>query len=140
AGINTYAGGTILAGGVLSVSSEANLGAADGALTFDGGILQVTGEDFTETTRDIMWGNSGGGFDIASAANTFTVSQSLSGNGGLSKLGAGTLVLTGANSYTGGTRVEAGTLIGNAASIRGDLANAGTVMFEQETDATYEGN
>ena len=32
------------------------------------------------------------------------------GNGGLEKLGAGTLTLTGANTYTGGTLVSAGTL------------------------------
>src|SRR5690606_31642196 len=42
-GINTYSGGTTIMGGTLSVSSDANLGDAAGALTFDGGVLQVTG-------------------------------------------------------------------------------------------------
>src|SRR6185312_8587260 len=45
-GANTYSGGTQLLGGILSVSSEANLGAASGALTFDGGTLQF-GAGFT---------------------------------------------------------------------------------------------
>src|SRR5690606_42145818 len=65
---------------------------AAGGLTFDGGILQVTGTSFTTTGRAITWGNGGGGFDIASLDNTFTLNQSLSGTGGLAKLGAGTLV------------------------------------------------
>ena len=42
--------------------------------------------------------------------NTFTVAQTLTGPGGLTKLGPGTLVLTGPNSYTGGTTVSAGAL------------------------------
>ncbi len=137
---NTYTGGTEIVGGVLSVSSDANLGDAGGALTFNGGILRVTGDSFTSTARDIVWGANGGGFDIASAGNTFTVFQSLDAGGSLRKQGDGTLVLTGANSYTGGTLVEAGTLIGNVASIRGDIGNAGTVVFDQATDATFDGD
>ena len=108
-GVNTYSGGTTLLGGTLSVSSDANLGAPGGALTFNGGTLQVTGTSFTSTARTISWGAHGGGFDIADPANTFTVSQSLGGAGWLTKLGAGTLVLSGANSY-GRTTINGGTL------------------------------
>ncbi|WP_337230546.1 hypothetical protein, partial [Proteus terrae] len=78
-GTNSYSGGTTFAGGILSVARDANLGAAAGGLTFDGGILQVTGTSFTTTGRAITWGNGGGGFDIASLDNTFTLNQSLSG-------------------------------------------------------------
>ncbi|HYO09377.1 MAG TPA: autotransporter-associated beta strand repeat-containing protein, partial [Tepidisphaeraceae bacterium] len=42
-GANTYTGGTTLTGGTLSVGSDANLGAAAGPVTFNGGTLQVTG-------------------------------------------------------------------------------------------------
>lgn len=104
--------------GTLSVSSDANLGAAGGALTFNGGVLRVTGTAFASTSRTINWGAGGGGFDIASAANTFTVGQSLGGNGGLVKLGDGTLTLTGANTYTGQTTVSAGRL-----TVNGSLAS-----------------
>lgn len=114
---NTYSGGTFLNGGTLSVASDANLGAASGALTFNGGTLQVTGAGFTGTARTINWGAQGGGFDIADAANRFTVGQTLAG-GPLSKLGDGTLVLTGANSYSGATTIQAGTLA---------LAGAGSI-------------
>ncbi len=102
--------------GALSVSSDSNLGAAGGALTFNGGTLQVTGTGFTSTPRTINWGANGGGFDIAAAANVFSLNQSLTGTGSLTKLGAGTLLLSGANAYGGGTTISAGTLQAGAAN------------------------
>jgi autotransporter-associated beta strand protein len=96
--------------GILSISSDANLGATSGALTFNGGTLQVTGATFRSTARNIFWGAGGGGFDIADISNIFTVAQDLTGNGALSKTGAGTLRLSGANSYSGGTTISRGVL------------------------------
>ncbi len=78
-GLNTYSGGTIFTAGTISVSQEANLGNVAGALTFDGGILQVTGTTFNNTARAINWANGGGGFDIANAANIFTVASHSAG-------------------------------------------------------------
>ncbi|CAN7585083.1 autotransporter domain-containing protein [Bosea sp. LjRoot237] len=109
-GTNTYTGGTTLAGGVLSVAAEANLGDVSGALTLNGGVLQVTGTTFSQTARNIVFGAAGGGFDIAAAGNTFTVTQSFSGTGSLSKAGAGTLLLTNTHSYAGTTTVLGGVL------------------------------
>ena len=120
-GINTYTGGTTFAGGTVSVSSESNLGDLGGALTFNSGILQITGTTFNSTTRTINWGANGGGFDIADAAGRFTISGTnglpsapatsvLTGNGGLIKRGAGTLVIDSQASYLGITDIQAGTL------------------------------
>ena len=109
-GMNTYSGGTTLIGGAVSVSQEANLGALSGALTFNGGTLQVTGTSFNATTRAINWGTDGGAFDIANAANSFAVGPLIGSGGALTKFGPGTLVLTGANTYTGGTTIAGGTL------------------------------
>ncbi len=52
------------------------------------------------------------------------------GDGGLVKAGTGTLALTGANSYRGGTRLEAGTLVAAApcALGTGDVVVAGGVL------------
>ncbi|KAG1081090.1 hypothetical protein G6F40_015634 [Rhizopus arrhizus] len=50
-------------------------------------------------------------------------------------IAAGTLVLTGTNAY-GNTRVEAGTLVGNTDSIRGNLLNNGFVVFDQAASGT----
>jgi len=138
-GSNSFQGGTVLSGGVLQVSNEANLGDASGGLTFDGGTLRVTGSAFAGTGRAITWGANGGGFDIADAANDFLLTQDLVGAGDLLKRGDGTLTLLGANAY-GNTLVQAGTLVGSVVSLSGDIANAGTVVFDQAGDATFSGD
>lgn len=143
-GANTYAQ-TRLSAGVLSVSSDASLGVASGGLNFQGGTLRVTGTAFQSTARAITLGAAGAGLDIATAGNTFTVGQSLSGNGGLTKLGDGTLVLTGANTYLGATTVAAGRLqIGDGAaagSIAGaaDIQSGGTLAFKRSDPVVYAG-
>jgi fibronectin-binding autotransporter adhesin len=99
----------ILTDGTLSISSDANLGASTGSLTFDGGTLQVTGASVA-STRDMIF-NSDGTIDVTSGAS-LTAGGSLSGAGGLIKTGAGTLDLTGTvgNSYSGGTTIQGGML------------------------------
>jgi autotransporter-associated beta strand protein len=119
-GVNTYSGGTTFAGGTVSVASDSNLGATIGGLTFNGGILQITGTAFSSTTRSITWGAGGGGFDIVDAGNTFSLSQAITGTGGLTKLGAGTLLLSGANTYSGATNVNAGSLQAGAVNVFGN--------------------
>ncbi len=83
--------------------------AADGFGAFDTGVRVVM-----DATR--------GGF---SAADSWR--NDIGGDGGLVKAGTGTLTLTGANSYRGGTRVEAGTLVAAAPDALGcgDVALAG---------------
>ncbi|MCX4162594.1 autotransporter domain-containing protein [Paraburkholderia megapolitana] len=125
-GTNTYQGATTLSGGYLSVASDENLGQSTNVLDFAGGSLKVTGTSFNQTSRNIVWGSAGGGFDIDAAANTFTVAQALTGTGGLLKSGAGTLLLNGQNTYSGGTILNAGMLeVGDAdhtaASLAGDV-------------------
>lgn len=128
--VNGYSGGTYLNNGIVSVSSEANLGDISGGLFFDGGILQVTGTGLTSTTRTITWGANGGGFDVADQGNTFTVSQQITGTGGLVKDGAGTLLLTGNNSYSGGTTILEGTLSlgSDTAAGTGAITTMGSVI------------
>lgn len=65
----------------------------------------------------------------------------MSGNGSLTKTGAGDLLLTAANTYLGGTTVSAGNLIGTTTSLTGDItAAAGTLVeLSQTTDGTYAG-
>jgi fibronectin-binding autotransporter adhesin len=142
-GANTYSGGTFFNAGTLSVASDANLGAPSGALNFNGGVLQITGTTFASTARAINWGANGGGFDIADAANVFTVSQSLSSGGPLTKLGAGVLTLTAANTYTGGTTISAGTLqLGNggtSGSIAGNIIDNGALAFNRSDSVAFGG-
>ena len=116
-GINTYTGGTTISGGVIAVSDDRNLGDAANGVALQGGTLRVTGTADTSTDRALALGSTGG-VDIADAANRFTWNGAVSGTGGFTKLGAGTLVLDHANSYTGPTVLAAGTLsLGDSAAI-----------------------
>ncbi|MGU3657713.1 amidase family protein [Methylobacterium sp. UNCCL125] len=144
-GTNTFSGGVVLAGGTLSVARDANLGAATGSLAFDGGTLQITGTAFSSTTRPITWSRNGGGLDIADPANTVTLAQSLSGSGGLTKLGSGTLALAGTNIYTGATTLAEGTLLARGGQAIGDrsavtiAAGATLALADSETIGSLAG-
>jgi len=129
---NTYNGATTITAGTLSVGADGNLGNAN-SLVFNGGTLQVTGTAMTSfgTHAPAFTAAKTVGLDIADAGNTFTVSQVLNQTtGGLTKGGAGTLVLSNANTYSGPTAVNAGTLKVNG-SIQGSAVtvnNAGTIL------------
>ncbi len=117
-GTNLHTGATTLSAGTLSVGTTENLGNAN-PLIFDGGNLQITGTALTSYASGAISGHpvsivSGktAGFDINDATNIFTVSEILNqGSGGLLKAGAGTLKLTGANSFTGIVSLNAGSLV-----------------------------
>ncbi|MCF7647456.1 autotransporter-associated beta strand repeat-containing protein, partial [Pseudochrobactrum asaccharolyticum] len=108
-GANTYAGGTAINGGVVAVGADANLGAATGALSFDGGTLRTTAG--LNMNRATVLNAGGGIFDVATG--TLAQAGAISGAGALSKTGTGTLTLSGINTYTGTTMVTAGTLMIN---------------------------
>jgi len=135
-GSNSYSGGTRINAGVLSISSDLNLGASTGGLTFGGGTLAATAS--FDTGRAIML-DMAGRFDVA-AGVTLGLDGVVGGWEDLIKLGDGTLVLTGSNTFGGNTVVEAGTLVGNASSIRGNIASAGTVVFDQGADGVFVGD
>ena len=119
-GSNSYTGGTTIEGGAtLSISNDLAVSGSTSSLTFSGGVLQVTGTSLQNlNAHAVNWSSFNGGFDVNNPSNTFTVSQSLGGGGSLSKFGAGTLVLSGSSSYTGGTTLYAGTTrLGNAAGL-----------------------
>ncbi|MEW5425110.1 beta strand repeat-containing protein, partial [Amorphus sp. 3PC139-8] len=135
-GANTYTGGTRIAAGKLQVAMDGALGAASGGLELAGGTLRALGT--FDTARAVSLTATTGGFEVDADA-TLGLTGTVSGTGALMKSGAGTLVLTGTNSYTGGTQVAAGRLIGDTGSIQGDIANAGTVEFAQASDDTFAG-
>lgn len=106
-GTNTYAGGTAINGGVLQVASDANLGAAAGGLSFSTGTLRTTASFNTARATTL---NAGGGTIETAAGTTLGVTGAVAGAGALTKTGTGTLVLSGTNSYAGGTAIRAGTV------------------------------
>ncbi|WP_161599693.1 autotransporter-associated beta strand repeat-containing protein [Pseudomonas arsenicoxydans] len=105
---NTYTGGTVLNGGVLQISSNANLGAAAGTLSFKGGTLRTT-TGFS-MARSTTLNASGGIFETQTGILPLIQNGIIAGVGALTKTGAGTLNLTAANTYTGGTAINGGVL------------------------------
>ncbi|MCJ2089588.1 autotransporter-associated beta strand repeat-containing protein [Methylobacterium sp. E-005] len=100
--------------GTLTVSQNGNLGATSGGLTFGGGTLEILAGPAPFTSARGIALNAAGTVQVDTAANTATLSgiiaDSANGSGHLTKTGAGTLVLSGTNSYTGGTVITVGTL------------------------------
>ena len=119
-GANTYAGGTNLNGGVLSISQDANLGTPPGApaanhLTFNAGRLQATASFTLNPNRGITLNGGGGTFEIT-GANLLAYGGAITGAGNLTKVGTGTLTLAGNNTYLGSTLVSAGILQAGSAT------------------------
>ena len=125
-GSNTYQGGTVINAGTLAVSTDANLGTTSGGLTFGGGTLQFLA-GFTANRGTTL--NAGGGA-VDTNGNSATLGGTIGGVGGLTKLGAGTLVLTAANTFSGGMLLSAGTLslANNQALGTGALTTTGSVV------------
>ncbi|PLP57524.1 transporter [Mesorhizobium loti] len=134
-GTNSYSGGTEIRGGTLQVSRDGNLGASAGELRLSGGTLKTTAS--FETTRAITLAGAGV-FDVATGT-TLGLGSVVVGDGDLVKQGSGALVLAGTGGYRN-TFVKAGTLVGNASSISGNLNNAATVVFDQSTNANFAGD
>jgi autotransporter-associated beta strand protein len=99
-GANTYSGGTTVSAGTLVVNNADALGA--GSVTLSGGSLDVkantVAKDITLTSDSTVAGANG------------TISGVISGSGLLTKVGSGSLTLSGNNTFAGGALVNAGTL------------------------------
>ena len=69
----------------------------------------------------------------------YVYSGNISGTGHLIKRGDGAVWLRGDNTYTGGTHVEDGILVGNHRSLQGNIRNDAGLAFYQTGDGTYAG-
>lgn len=75
--------------------------------------------------------------DVSGSVLTFQ--GRISGSGGITKTGSRVLELNGPSLFTGPVDVQAGSLRGTTSSLTFDIANAGTVEFQQDFDGTYAG-
>ncbi|MCL2761012.1 MAG: autotransporter-associated beta strand repeat-containing protein, partial [Desulfuromonadales bacterium] len=110
-----------------------------GDTTISGGMLQL-GDG---TTNGSMVGNVTDDATLAfdpATGTTITNPGIISGTGAVTQIGAGTTILTAANTYTGGTTISAGTLqIGDGTtngSIIGDIADNATLTFDPASGTT----
>ncbi len=128
-GASTYSGATAVNAGTLQAGA-ANAFSASSAFTVAGGAT-LDLASFDQTIGSLAGGGSvtlGSATLTTGTDNTSTTfSGTMSGIGGLTKVGAGTLTLSGANIYFGGTTINAGTL---AVSADNNLGNgSGTLAL-----------
>jgi autotransporter-associated beta strand protein len=131
--VNGIGGTQVLSGSSIKYS---------GPTTITSGTLQLvsctafagTGA-FTNNSALVMEQDSG----------SWTFSTAMSGNGTMTKIGNGQLILTGSNGYTGATTIAAGTLaIGNggtgATLASTTLSDSGTLVFNYNNTLSYAGS
>ncbi|MEO6848804.1 MAG: autotransporter-associated beta strand repeat-containing protein, partial [Chthoniobacterales bacterium] len=142
-GANTYTGGTTANAGTLKAGSTTAFGAATGALTASGtstvdlNANNVTVGQLNGASGSTLTNEGGANATLTTSSNSTSVFAGLVKDGAtnstaLAKSGTGALTLTHANTYTGGTTLNAGTLnLGNASAIgTGALTVAGTSMLD----------
>ena len=134
AGANTYTGGTTITSGVLEVASESNLGGANAVagpgITLNGGELLTSAttrmnENVTLNATSTL---------AAATTTTATYNGTLANGAGYGSLtigdgtNKGTVILTGSNSYYGGTSINGGTLLVKAAIPRARVRLTSTAV------------
>ena len=141
-GANTFTGLTTVSAGTLAYG--ANNALSSGAVTVSGGTLSLG--TFTDTVGTVTLSSgsiTGGVGGTLTSTGTFemqsgTVSGILAGSGiAMNKTTAGTVTLSGANTFTGLTTVSAGTLaygINDALSTGGVTASGGTLSLGTFSD------
>ena len=134
--LNTSSGGqvsvTLNGNGRLQFSNYALPGTTIGSLA-GSGTVNLTDISNAQTKSLTIGGNN----------QSTTFSGQIVGGGSIVKAGSGTLVLTGDNTYSGGTTINTGTLqIGNGGttgSVPGNIVNNAALAFNRSDDVTYGG-
>ena len=138
----------------MSIAADGNLGPAPGtatpaSLVLSGGTLQTTGAFALSANRGIALGPAGGaGSGTITVGGTLTYGGMIADNGGpggLVKAGAGTLILTAANTYSGGTSITNGTLqlgsntSGQDGTLSDNIVNSAVLAFNLFGNQTFSG-
>ncbi|MDB5320693.1 MAG: uncharacterized protein JWN40_2324 [Phycisphaerales bacterium] len=129
---NSFTGDVTLTRGSLGITSNQTLGDPSNRLLLSsgslGGGLELLGNGADITHAVVMAADSR---VLVNNAHINTISGQISGSGTLRKEGAGTLVLSGSNTDTGGLQIDAGAVrvssAGNLGTAGGVQINAGTL-------------
>lgn len=126
----TYTGPTTVSNGVLIVGGVVIPGGYGVATVNDGQTLPLPQLNYAGTV-------------VMNRSDTYTYSGIFAGIGSLQQAGVGTTILTGENTYAGGTTITAGTLqLGNGGttgSVVGNIVDNGTLVFNHSDTVTFGG-
>jgi hypothetical protein len=109
-GTNTYTGASVVTGGTLQIGEGGTAGSVSASSALSVGLGATLAFNRSDTVTQ--------GLNFAPL---------ISGSGGLTQLGTGTLVLTGSNLYAGTTRVGGGVLQLGTGGTNGTLSAAGVI-------------
>jgi autotransporter-associated beta strand protein len=138
---NTYSGGTVLDAGTIRLGNNAALGTG-GLVISLGSILQAGSAGLTVNNAITV---AGGGATIDTNGNTMTLAGVISGNGAnslngvaINKIGTGTLVLAGNNTFAHDVNIDAGTVsVASAANLgNGRVRISNSSTFAVTANAT----
>jgi autotransporter-associated beta strand protein len=117
-----------------------------GAIAPDSWTFNANSQSYTVTSAAVNFSATGGLFNNANAGQTISIDNNLGESAAgakLQQLGNSTLILTGNNTYSGGTVIAAGTLqIGNGGTsgkISGDVLDLGVLAFNRSNNVTFDG-
>ncbi len=135
-GANTYGGSTTISAGTVRLSGGSLPATTTLNLTTSGAMLDLNGNTQAVASLTGATGASvalgSGGLTTGSNNATTIFAGDITGTGGLTKVGNGKLTLSGTNSYSGGTTINAGTLQTETANTNG----TGTIAIA--TGATWD--
>ena len=142
-GANTYTGATTVTAGTLGLGANNTIGSGS-SVVVNGGTLALTTFNDSVAGVSLQSGNITGSTGVLTSASTYdlqsgSVSGILGGSVGATKTTAGTVTLSGVNTYTGATTVTAGTLALGAnntiASGSSVVVNGGTLAVSTFNDS-----
>jgi outer membrane autotransporter protein len=117
-------------------------GGVDEVIQVSDGLTQLRNLTLAGGDLELLVAGSRVAFDLVDSDTTTTFDQVIAGLGALEKQGAGTLILTGVNTYAGNTTIGQGRLQGDTESILGGttvvdsrlITDNGVLAFEQDAD------
>jgi outer membrane autotransporter protein len=126
---------TILETGTLAIGGSFSL---NSPLTVNGGTVHAIADATLPNNATL----DTGGAILDSNGFNLTLSGTLSGPGSVTKVNQGTVILTGSNSYSGGTVLDAGTLVvGNSGALGlGDIVVNGGILGADVLRINVTGN